>query len=199
MRYFLGHRFTGYGTMRKIVLGLQSMAMQRGYNDDVYPMAETVRIIEETTGATCVPLGGGNAHHAPGFIQKPDFDSLVAEIRSADLVIGVDSGILAIALAMEVPCLAIFGPTSEKHIVWQFSRYVDTSKVRVLRSDKKDTQCKRPCSFQTERGWIVEGKCVDMNHIPDCMREITPLQVAEAAKEMLETKILSLHVLETQP
>lgn len=99
---------------------------------------------------------------------------LCYKIFHAEHVIAVDTGVLALALALGTPCLGIFGPTDEHSILGQFSRYRDMRTVAAVRSDRDDT-CQRPCNFLLSRGW--EDRCKTS---ADCLNELTPRQILNA-------------------
>jgi ADP-heptose:LPS heptosyltransferase len=116
----------------------------------------------------------------PPAVSYPDYDSLVRAVNEADAVIAVDSGILAVALALNKPTVALFGPTHSGIIADQFSRY-HTLSLTVLKSERADS-CQRPCNFQPERGYGKDGKCT-RTPVSDCMMEIEPEAVVAALLE----------------
>lgn len=129
--------------------------------------------------------GGPNSKASSWMFEAKTLKELIAEIQECSLIITVDNGILAVALALGIPVLAIFGPTQEQSIVWQFAQYIDCSNVRVLTSYTKDKSCQRPCSFQG-RGFGVNGKCnsAGPDTFVDCLKEISVEQIIETAEEL---------------
>ncbi len=164
------------------IIATQSTARERSYTHT----NELRSLAEKGTGVFCARLGGGNAHKEDWMLTAKTIEELILLIRSAPFIVTVDNGILALALAMEIPVVAIFGPTDENTIVWQFSRYVDTSKVRIVRSLITNEECRRPCSMQNERGYGANQKCTkDRSVMVDCMAEIEPEQIVSELTKLL--------------
>lgn len=105
-------------------------------------------------------------HQRAEMIAPPlSLPRLAAVMRAADLFIGVDSGPMHLAAAVDVPTVALFGPTPPA--------------------------CWRPWS---DRAVVVEGDCacrkVNKYHCPKdrtmkCLEQIEPGSVIAAAEEML--------------
>lgn len=127
-------------------------------------------------------FSGYETQRIGGDVKVNTWQELAQIVNSASLVIATDNGILAIALALGKPAVAIFGGTDEDCIVWQFKKYRSMKNVRVVRSNKKDV-CIRPCNFQEERGFAVNGKCSNKN--ADCMNEILPEEIFNAALNLI--------------
>jgi ADP-heptose:LPS heptosyltransferase len=89
-----------------------------------------------------------------------------ALLRHVDLVIANDTGLMHVADQMEVPTLALIGPTAFGYPSHTSSRTLEV-----------DLPCK-PCSKDGR------GKCVNSLY-QRCMIEITPESVATAAKELI--------------
>lgn len=156
-----------------IILAMTSSSVRRSYGDQL----SLLQAYQEHNLSARL-IGGV---HKGGKVDS--FEELIDLIYHARLVVAVDNGILALALALETPVLAVFGPTDENTIVWQFKRYVNTDSVRVLRSDTHDV-CRRPCSFQGERGHSVNGKCKPETY-SDCIVEITPQMIFKHSLHLL--------------
>lgn len=90
---------------------------------------------------------------------------LINETGNLDLFITNDSGPLHIASALEVPLVAIFGPTPNTTLPWKHSRSA------VL---NKNVDC-APCKYRV---------CPLENHI--CMKLITPDEVIVEAEKILK-------------
>lgn len=114
-----------------------------------------------------------------GYIA-PDFITLLGKILSASVVVSVDNGILAIALALGKPVVAVFGPTDANCVVHQFSKYRDMSNVTVL-APKQFAGCTLPCSTQKTRGFHVNGKCDYADGYSDCLTSIEPKDIFDSA------------------
>lgn len=110
----------------------------------------------------CVALG-----RLKGEKEVSTLAEMVGLVKQAKFVVTVDTGILALALALGVPTLALFGPTDERIIVDQFHRYGEV-KCKVLRSQRTDS-CDRPCNLAYDKGFMRNGKCKDK---ADCMEEL---------------------------
>lgn len=93
-------------------------------------------------------------------------------IRSADLYIGADSGVMHLAAAVRTPVIAIFGPSN--HTAW--GPWSPGGQSVVLRSD---VLCS-PCSYIGHQIGAREG-C----EARTCMRLITADDVLQAAHAML--------------
>ncbi len=96
-------------------------------------------------------------------VGKLTLPQLVGVIKKAKLVLTVDTGPMHIASALNVPLIALFGPTSpERTGPWG-------SRFKVLKSPLPCSPCfKRKCEKEAE-----------------CMRAIFPSQVISAAEELL--------------
>jgi heptosyltransferase-1 len=100
------------------------------------------------------PPGSGFDHHST-------LAGLIYATRRASAVVGVDSGPLHLAAALNKPGVAIFGPTDPA----RNGPY--GASIRVLRSDAAPTSYKRAADISA------------------CMREITPDQVFDCLKAQL--------------
>ncbi len=103
-------------------------------------------------------------HKAHNLVNKTTVRQLAALLKKADLVITNDSAPLHLACAVGAKVLAIFGPTDPR-------RYGPTGEFDVV--IKKKLSC-APC----------ESAACEQNY--ECMRLISPDEVLEAAKMMLE-------------
>jgi len=108
---------------------------------------------------------------------KTNLTQLADLMRSADLFIGADSGVMHMAAAVGVPVVAIFGPSN--HEAW--SPWTPGGRTVVLRSG---VLCS-PCSYIDHQIGLREG-CAART----CMRLVTPESVLQAARDILESKPL---------
>lgn len=99
------------------------------------------------------------------FGGQTSISDLVNETSSLDLFITNDSGPLHIASALQVPLVAIFGPTPKETLPWKHPKSV------VL---NKNVNC-APCKYRV---------CPFEHHI--CMRLITPSEVIIEAEKFLK-------------
>jgi len=104
---------------------------------------------------------------------KTTLTQLADILRSADVYIGADSGVLHLASAVRTPIVAIFGPSN--HRAW--GPWAPGGTAIVLRSAP---ECS-PCSYVGHGIDLREG-CAART----CMRMVTVSQVIEAASAILE-------------
>lgn len=162
-----------------VVLGFQASSRQREY-----PHAAKLRALLDENGYEWVEIGrkewyGRLYPHA----TECKIDEIPHIIEQGDLIIAVDSGILAIALALGKPTIGLFGPTSEKIIAEQFRHFHPDLQLKVIRSDKPDS-CQRPCNFHDKRGYGINGKCTRIP-IAKCMTEIEPETILSQIKQII--------------
>jgi exopolysaccharide biosynthesis WecB/TagA/CpsF family protein len=105
---------------------------------------------------------------------KTSLRELAAVIRSADLFIGADSGVMHMAAAVGTPVVAIFGPSNAD--AW--GPWTPEGKSRVVRSG---VECS-PCSYVGHGIGLREG-CAART----CMRLLTADQVLAAARVLLHS------------
>lgn len=99
------------------------------------------------------------------FTGKTNFSQLAALLRRSRLLISNDSGILHLASYLDIPVVAVFGPTDE-------TKYGPWSKGSVV--VKKNIPC-RPCQ---------KANCKFKN--VDCLRLINPQEVLKAVEDVLK-------------
>ncbi len=110
--------------------------------------------------------------HAASLCGKTSLADLMAFMKHFKLFITNDSGPMHIAVAFDVPTLAIFGPTTRE---LGFFPYGEGHRVMEV----KGLPC-RPCALHG-------GKKCPEKHFK-CMKDISPDEVFKNAKEMLEIK-----------
>ena len=151
-----------------------------------WPMEYFVELISKLQtelGVQVVLVGGGKQDtdlgekicqlaqgHAASLCGKTSLADLMALMKHFKLFITNDSGPMHIATAFDVPTLAIFGPTTRELGFFPYGQG-----HRVL--EVKDLPC-RPCALHG-------GKKCPLKHFK-CMKDITPQQVFDNAKEMLK-------------
>lgn len=149
----------------EIILCTQGSSLTRNY-----PHTEELLTKLQTLGNVTLMGNGG--------LKTSTFKELASRIYNAKLVVTIDTGILALALALKTPTVALFGGTDEKTIAYQYG----AKNLTVIRSQREDSSCMRPCSFEESRGY-GNGKCNDRTG--DCMAEITVEEIFIKAKEMI--------------
>jgi heptosyltransferase-2 len=119
---------------------------------------EYAAAIQRVAGDTAVDLVG-----------QTDLEVLVAAIDRCRVLVSNDSAPMHIAVARDVPVVAVFGPTTRRQ---GYGPY--TERAIVV---ERDLAC-RPCSRHGG------ARCPIGTHA--CMREITPQEVARAVATMLD-------------
>lgn len=89
---------------------------------------------------------------------------LYAVLREADLFVGIDSGVMHLASAADIPLVALFGPTDPKYVGPQNQR------SRVVRHAMKCMPC------------YLNPSCSDV----DCMRDLGADAVMDACRAVLD-------------
>jgi N-acetylglucosaminyldiphosphoundecaprenol N-acetyl-beta-D-mannosaminyltransferase len=109
---------------------------------------------------------------------KTTLPQLADIIRSADLYIGADSGVLHLAAAVRTPMIGIFGPSNHR----AYGPWSPGGTVVILRSG---VECS-PCSYVGHELGLREG-CAART----CMKLVTPAMVLEAAENILNPDLTS--------
>ena len=99
--------------------------------------------------------------------DKTDFHQLAALIRRCDIVVGNDSGIMHFASSLNVPVVALFGPTD-----YRKTRPVGKH-ITIIRKEMKCSPC-----YKKGR---IKRSCKNI----DCFAGITPVEVFDAADALL--------------
>lgn len=149
---------------------------------DTASFAQVADALASEYDAQIVLVGTPNddAATVAGHMQQPSVDlsgkttltELADIIRSADLYIGADSGVMHIAAAVATPIVALFGPSNAD--AWR--PWSPAGKVIVLRSNPRCS----PCSYVAHSVGAREG-CPART----CMRLIEPEHVIDAARQIL--------------
>lgn len=113
---------------------------------------------------------------------KTSLTQLADLLRSADLFIGADSGVMHLAAAVRAPLVAIFGP-SNPH-AW--GPWTQNSPAIIVRSTP---ECS-PCSY-VGHGLGARHGCAART----CMRMVEPAQVLQAARDILDGQPLERYAL----
>jgi heptosyltransferase-2 len=93
-----------------------------------------------------------------------------AIIRNLDLLLSNDTALMHLATAVDTPVVAIFGPTTRELGFFPYSK-------KAVAIQKAGLEC-RPCSLHGD------AECPEKHF--RCMMEISPEEVASAAKELME-------------
>ena len=95
-------------------------------------------------------------------------DETVAVIRGAKLLVGVDTGLTHMAIALDIPTVALFGPSSE--VVWGPWGVVH----RIVASTEPRHSC-RPCNNDGCGG----------SKVSECLTQLPVVKVTAALNELL--------------
>ncbi|MCS6835942.1 MAG: WecB/TagA/CpsF family glycosyltransferase [Anaerolineae bacterium] len=112
-------------------------------------------------------------HNLAGKTSLPQLADL---LRSADLFIGADSGVMHLAVAVGTPTVALFGPSN--HDAWR-PWTLHPAQVRLLRAESRCS----PCAYVGHRLGARDG-CPERT----CMSLIRPQQVIQAARDLLRNR-----------
>lgn len=118
-----------------------------------------------------------------GGVMVKDIGTLVAAVASADIVVSVDTGVLAIALALGIPTVALLGGTRTATVVDTFKPYVQGRCV-VVRTEREYSKCDGACSHHPAQGF--DDRC-SQERPTECMIDITPFQAFWAVVMMERT------------
>jgi len=119
--------------------------------------------VEERRRAT--RLADGIAGALP-LSRKLDGEELAELVASADFAIGIDTGLMHLAAAFDVPGVTLFGPTDASYAMPYGANQ------RAVSSDHLDAPCQ-------------QVRCTREAHGQCCMREVDPDEVWAAASAML--------------
>ena len=114
---------------------------------------------------------GSKSKNVLNFAGKLSIGEAASYMRSSDVAVSNDSGLMHMATALDIPVVAMFGPT-----VKGFG-FFPRGRNTVM---EKNLEC-RPCSMHGS------GSCKVNTY--ECMRSITPLEVFDAVSNFLEDKI----------
>ena len=173
----------GVNRGRRIIIhpGSGGYSLARRWNPEGF--AQVADALHEAYAAQIVLVGGPDDQtqrvvdamkHSPIDLSgKTSLTQLADLIRSADLYLGADSGVMHLAAAVRTPVLALFGPSNPD--AW--APWSPGGQVHVLRSG---VACS-PCSYVGHPIGAREG-CAART----CMRLISPEDVVQAASAILD-------------
>jgi len=115
---------------------------------------DIIKVLHAKEKTSCIDLVG-----------KTNIADLISEVNSLDILITGDSGIMHIGAALQIPTVALFGPTDENIT----SQWLNQKNIIV----KKEIEC-RPC---------MKREC-PLKH-QRCMNDISSKDVINAIKELL--------------
>lgn len=114
-----------------------------------------------------------------GIHVAPTLKQLVSYVQGARMVVAVDNGVLALALALQKPCVMIAGPHDHKIVFDQFKKYHEVYGDVVY--PPPPGGCDMPCNWEKRKGFGVGGRCV---MFADCMMAHTAETVVPAVKRV---------------
>lgn len=114
-------------------------------------------------------------HNPVNLVGRTSLTQLADVIRSADVYIGADSGVMHLAAAVRTPVVAVFGPSNAD--AW--GPWTPNGSSITLRSAPLCS----PCSY-VDHGIGARAGCVART----CMLMVTPEQVLRATTDLLEER-----------
>lgn len=148
---------------------------------DEEKFARVIARLSMEFGLSCVLVGGSDTaectgtivRHVEGLLSggvlqikdlagKIDLRGLVAVLKKAKLFVGIDSGVMHVASAMDIPTVGIFGPTDPFYVAPQNARST------VVR---KDLACS-PCYLRED---CLHRRCLeelDVESVMDACRKV---------------------------
>lgn len=115
-------------------------------------------------------VGYNNGHRCDSFQEMIDL------VFNAELVIGMDSAILTLAIAFGVKFVGLFGFTGYDKGFEQFKRYIPINGKFIQGDNGK--HCISPCYGSEEKGFR-NNKCCGHYDYPKCLETITLQQIGE--------------------
>ena len=107
-----------------------------------------------------------------------DVWSLIEMIRGASVVVSVDTGVLALSIALGRPTIALMGPTGASVVIEGIRR--QQCRVRLIQIVRgKPSNCKLPCNFHVARGF-GQGNTCSLSQPTECMTSIKVEDVIQA-------------------
>lgn len=151
---------------------------------DERKFASVIARVSMEFGLSCVFVGGndtaectgtiamhveellkGGVHQVVDLAGKINLRELTAVIKKAKLFVGIDSGVMHMASALDIPTIGIFGPTDPFYVAPQNRRSM------VVRQDLACSPCylREPCTHRR------------------CLEELAAEKVIEACRRVLST------------
>lgn len=130
-------------------------------------------VLVGTTADDAQAIQRAMKYPAVNLTGKTSLPQLADVLRSADLFIGADSGVMHLAAAVSTPTIALFGASNAQ--AW--GAWSPQGNARILRSG---VRCS-PCAYVGHEIGAREG-C----HARTCMKLITPAQVLAQARQFLQ-------------
>ena len=169
---------------KKVLIQAYSRFPQKNWLDEYW--VKVVKYLSNQCGAQVFYAGGAkDSYSAVDFglydsVNLPPIDmcgklsisETISLIKKMDLVIGIDSGLIHMAAALDIPSILLHGPTSLKR--WQ----PRSGNCKVL---SRKFSCS-PCLLQ--KG----AKKYCKNKTPECMEFLTPDIVIKAINDKLDIK-----------
>ncbi len=147
--------------------------------DVLHDQLEAEIILVGSPGDNAAAVMAAMQHTPLDLTGKTSLSELAGVIKSADLYIGADSGVMHIAAATGTPIIAIFGPSNAA----AYGPWTPQSRSVVVRSAP---ECS-PCSYVGHGVGLREG-CPART----CMRMVTAQDVIDHALDMLNDKAANI-------
>lgn len=174
-------------TGKKILIQAYSRFKEKNWLDDYW--AEVITHLSNNLKAQIYFVGGKKDLSDYQILREKIQDKLNIEpinlcgeltisqtmslVNSMDLVIGIDSGIIHIAAALDIPSILLHGPTSI--IRWK----PRSEKCTVLSQNYKCS----PCCLQSSSSKLCKNKT------PECMKSLSPSIVIQALDKILASDL----------
>jgi ADP-heptose:LPS heptosyltransferase len=150
----------------KFAQAAAGLSMEFGLSSVLVGGADTAGCTGDIAAAVSRLLKGG-VNQVVDLAGKIDLRSLVTVLKGAKLFVGIDSGVMHMASALDIPTVAVFGPTDPAYVGPQNRRSA------VVR---KDLPCS-PCCLRV--------KCQHRR----CMEEIGVQDVMDACRRVLSDHV----------
>jgi hypothetical protein len=117
-------------------------------------------------------------------VKCNSLQEIVDLVRGAKACLTVDNGIMHLAMALGVPCFALFGKTDEHTITEPYRFYNPHALRAVLRRRPVDASCVRPCNGFPEKGFRQNNKCMTG---AECMEEFSSQEILDSFAAFMES------------
>jgi hypothetical protein len=107
-----------------------------------------------------------------------DVWGLIEMVRNASVVVSVDTGVLALSVALGRPTVALMGPTGASVVIEGIRRQQCSARLlQIVRG--KPSSCQLPCNFHVARGF-GRGNTCSLSQPTECMTSIKVEDVIQA-------------------
>jgi hypothetical protein len=122
-----------------------------------------------------------------------NLEELISLVYNARFVVGVESGVLNLAAALEIPTVGVYSITDPTHIIHQFNRYHPVQTETVFGEQPTDAlsrpQCAMPCYRDPAKGF-KNGKCLGTDDAPYCLSRISVNNIIKASESVIHKETI---------